>query len=89
MGIGFLRWRNGADVPVAYAAVTSLPEIVGPAGLGFNPLDPEEMAAVMQVLVDDEELRRALVLKGRENLKRFSWNHCCRSTLDLYHQIIS
>ncbi len=89
-GFGFTPLEAmAADVPVAYAAVTSLPEIVGPAGLGFNPLDPEEMAAVMQVLVDDEELRRALVLKGRENLKRFSWNHCCRSTLDLYHQIIS
>ncbi|HOT98423.1 MAG TPA: glycosyltransferase family 1 protein [bacterium] len=89
-GFGFTPLEAmAADVPVAYAAATSLPEIAGPAGLGFNPLDPEEMARVMQVLVDDEELRKALVLKGRENLKRFSWSHCCRSTLDLYHRIIA
>lgn len=89
-GFGFTPLEAmAADVPVAYAISTSLPEIVGEAGLGFNPLNPEEMAGVMYVLMEDQDTCQSLIVKGRENLKRFKWDLCCRKTLEIYHKVAS
>ena len=89
-GFGFTPLEAmAAGTPVAFSNTTSLPEIVGQAGLGFNPRDPEEIAVKMELLLTDPLLRRELISKGTENLQRFSWNVCCQQTLTLYHQILS
>ena len=89
-GFGFTPLEAmAAGTPVAFSNVTSLPEIVGPAGLGFNPRDPEEIANQMERLLKDPLLRQELISKGTENIQRFSWDACCRQTLALYHQILS
>ncbi len=89
-GFGFTPLEAmAAGTPVACSNTTSLPEIVGQAGLLFNPRDPEEIAAKMDLLMTDSLLRVELINKGRENLKRFGWDTCCQQTLDLYHQVLA
>jgi len=86
-GFGFTPLEAmAAGTPVAYSNATSLPEIVGEAGLRFDPADPENIAEQMEQLIEDQLLREALILKGNDNLQRFNWDLCCRQTLDIYHQ---
>ncbi|MBI4591874.1 glycosyltransferase family 4 protein [Candidatus Uhrbacteria bacterium] len=71
-------------IPVAAARRTSLPEILGNAALWFNPDDCEEMAQVMEKAFSDKTLRQALIAKGFEQIKHYSWSTMAREILDIY-----
>ena len=62
-----------AETPVIASATSSLGEIVGEAGLLIDPLSVAEIAAAMQRCSADEALRRALIQRGRERARRFTW----------------
>jgi len=68
-------------VPVVASSTTSLPEIVGDAGLLVEPLDEVALgAALVQALVD-ATLRTRLAIAGPERAAQFSWERCARETL--------
>ncbi len=60
-------------VPVVCSDRSSLPEVVGEAGILVDPDDPERAADGLLQAAEDEELRQSLIRKGYENIKRFSW----------------
>ncbi len=59
--------------PVATSRSSSIPEVVGNAGLYFNPYDVNDMCKVMDRLSNDETLRKELSCKSLERSKFFSW----------------
>ncbi|MCA1615802.1 MAG: glycosyltransferase family 4 protein [Acidobacteria bacterium] len=72
--------------PVAAADRTSLPEVVGDAGLAFDPLDTAALAHALARLVDDEPLRATLRGRGLARAARFTWRETARRTLEVYQQ---
>lgn len=74
--------------PVLTSRVSSIPEVVGEAGLYVDPLEPEDIAAGMTRLANDEELREALKKKGLEQAKRFTWEKTARELLALYPLVL-
>jgi len=69
-----------AGIPVASSRCGSLPEIVGDAGLFFDATNEAEISTTLLSIINDEALREDLIKRGRENLKRFSWQDCARKT---------
>jgi glycosyltransferase involved in cell wall biosynthesis len=67
--------------PVVCSNVSSLPEVAGDAAVPVDPLDVKELAAAMERVLGDEELRAGLIKRGFEQAKRFSWEKCARETL--------
>jgi glycosyltransferase involved in cell wall biosynthesis len=76
-----------AGLPVASSAATSLPDLVGDAGLLFDPEDPAEMATQIRRLWTDGELRRGLVERGRERAALFSFDRTARLYRAHYRRI--
>jgi len=74
-------------VPVVCAKAASLPEVVGPAGLYFDPYDVNDMAEKIVCIIKDRGLRERLVETGYEWIKRYSWEKTARETLAVYHAI--
>ncbi|MCH8903796.1 MAG: glycosyltransferase family 4 protein [Bacteroidetes bacterium] len=72
-GIPLLEAMN-CDVPVITSNVTSLPEVAGPAALLVDPFSVEDISNAMLTLENDEDLRQEMILKGREQRQKFSWN---------------
>ena len=72
-------------VPVICSDRTSLPEVIGDAGLLTDPDDIEGTAACIRRLLGDEALRRELIAKGYENVKRFDWD----SRIDQYWEVLT
>ena len=60
-------------VPVLASRRGSLPEVVGDAGLYFDPEDPSAIAASALRLLDDPALRERLSAIARARAERFSW----------------
>ena len=88
-GFGFpVLEAMSLGVPVASSTATSLPELVGDAAVKFNPSRPQEIASAMQRIVEDEALRSALIDRGRERAKQFTWDRCARETLAVYRRVI-
>ena len=74
--------------PVAAADAGSLPEIVGDAGLLFDPRDTEAMAAAMRALWDGEADRERLSRAGRERSLRFSWRVAAERHREIYAGVL-
>jgi glycosyltransferase involved in cell wall biosynthesis len=71
--------------PVVSYNVTSLPEVIGDAGVLLDPpVAPEALARAVARLVDDAALRADLVARGRERVGRFDWAETARRTHAVY-----
>lgn len=73
--------------PVIVSNVSSLPEVVGDAGLLVDPEDVEHMAVAMWRVLQTQELQQELRDKGLQRASNFSWAKTAKQTLDLYHQL--
>ncbi len=74
--------------PVLSSNRTSLPEILGTAALYFDPENEVEMLEKILRILDEEDLRKNLILSGLEQVKKYSWWQCANQTLAVYHQIL-
>jgi len=72
--------------PVVCSGVSSLPEIVGKAGVYFNPNDIEEMAEVMIQTLESQETLMQLANLGRDRSKQFSWKKAAEDTISIYNR---
>lgn len=63
---------------------SSLPEVVGDAGLLADPTDPEALAQAITTLTRDDGLRHDLERRGVERARGFSWDDAARRTVDAY-----
>lgn len=75
--------------PVIVSNTSSIPEVVGNAGIYFAPEDIEDIAFKIDSLLEKSELREELSKKGLEQVKLFSWNKCANETINFYKQVIS
>jgi len=66
---------------------SSLPEVVGDAGLLFNPKSILDLADLMLFLLDQPVERDSLIAKGFERAKSFSWDKTVAQTLDVYRSL--
>jgi glycosyltransferase involved in cell wall biosynthesis len=62
---------------------SSMPEVGGDAARYVDPLDVDDIRAVLQELLADPEQRERLAQRGRERSRQFSWERTARETLAL------
>ncbi len=72
--------------PVVASNRTSIPEIVGEAGLLVDPDDVPALGAALGRALDDDVLRSELIRRGRERVGRFRWSTAAGETLALLEE---
>jgi glycosyltransferase involved in cell wall biosynthesis len=75
-------------VPVIASRRGSLPEVLGDAGLLVDPDRPEEIAAAMARLVEDEAFARACVDRGFVRAGLFQWRETAAKVYRAYQEAI-
>ncbi|MCM8809184.1 MAG: glycosyltransferase family 4 protein [Candidatus Omnitrophica bacterium] len=78
----------GCGVPVVTSNISSLPEVVGDAGILVNPENKEEIAEAILSILTDQNLKKTLSKKGIERAKLFSWENTAKKTLELYKKVV-
>ncbi len=73
-------------LPVAVSNRGSLPEVVGEAGLLFDPCSEEEIAGAIARLLGDESLRREVTRRAQERAKLFSWENGARKMVSILEE---
>lgn len=61
------------EVPVITSNITSMPEIAADAAMLVSPFDVGSIAAAMQMIDEDDDLRADLIEKGKARCRDFSW----------------
>jgi glycosyltransferase involved in cell wall biosynthesis len=76
-------------VPVVGSHSSSIPEVVGDAGILVPPDDARQMAGALIAVATEPETREHLRKRALAQAKRFSWEQTARHTLDAYRQVLS
>ncbi len=75
-------------VPVITSNVSSMPEIGGEAALYVNPRNIEDIRKKLNLVMEDQDLRKDLIKKGFQQVKKFSWEKAAKETLEVYKKLI-
>ncbi len=74
--------------PVVASHVSSLPEVVGEAGLLVDPYNINQIAYAIDRLWHDKDLRSELALAGKSRSHQFSWQQTAKLTAQALKGII-
>lgn len=73
--------------PVVCSSATSLPEVVGSAGILVNPDDTDEIGAAIYRTLAAPELNADLRARGLAHAKQFNWRRVAAETSALYADV--
>ncbi len=73
--------------PTITSTVSSMPEIIGDAGLLVSPENPAELSAAIARLLEDKVFAAELTQKAQIRAKEFTWRKTAEQTLHIYGQI--
>jgi glycosyltransferase involved in cell wall biosynthesis len=74
--------------PVIASNASSIPEVVGDAGILFDPYDVNKLADHIFEVLSDDLLRANLSKKGLDRAKQFTWDRCALETFKVYQKMI-
>ena len=73
--------------PVVVSNVSSLPEVVGDAGILVNPYAADSIAEGIQAALDNNSLRARLSSLGIARARSFSWASSVKRVRDIYEEV--
>ena len=76
-------------VPVITSNTSSLPEVIGDAGIMVDPTDINSLCESMYILLKDKELWNRMRNMGLERSKLFSWDNTAEKILKVYDEVFS
>lgn len=74
-------------IPVLVSNVSSLPEIVGKAGLTFDPYSVDQIEQAIRTILTDKKLRQKYSKLGLERVKKFSWDKMAKTVLKVFEKV--
>lgn len=76
-------------VPVVGSNASSIPEIVGDAGMLVDPRDARAMAGALIAVCTEDSLHDNLSERALKQAAKFSWVKCARETVAAYESVMS
>lgn len=74
--------------PLLSSNTSSFPEVIGDAGVMFDPYDEAAMAETISKVLADAEMRQRMVDRGLARAKEFSWDKTAQNTREVYERIL-
>lgn len=88
-GFGFPPLEAMAcGVPAIVSNTSSLPEVVGNAGIMVSPNNSAELEGAISAILTDGEYHDELSRRGIEQARKFLWEKCARQYCELFHNCL-
>lgn len=78
-----------SQTPIAASNSSCHPEIVGDAGVLFDPLDAKNMSQKLYQVLTDKKLRQKLIQAGNKRRLLFGWDKNAKLTLETFRSLTS
>jgi glycosyltransferase involved in cell wall biosynthesis len=78
-----------AGLPIACSKRGPMPEVLGSAGIYFDPLQPQDIANAMRTLIQDEDLRTDLAAQAKLFSQEYSWQQCAKETFEFIAAVVA
>jgi glycosyltransferase involved in cell wall biosynthesis len=69
-----------SGLPIACSRRGPMPEVLGDAGVYFDPESPADIARALRELIDSPSLRAELARRSFDRVQMFSWSRCASET---------
>lgn len=76
------------ECPVITSNVSSLPEAAGDAALYVDPENVDDIAKKLSEVLDNKKLRAELIVKGKKQVEKFSWEKTAKQTLEALQEVV-
>ena len=83
-GISILEAMN-EECPTLVSEIPVFKEILGDMGIFFNPQNIDDLVFNMEKILFDNEVKKNLILDGKNISKKYSWDECYDKTIKLYN----
>ena len=97
MALVYCSYYEGFGLPILEAMInhcaviaannSSLPEVVGSAGVLVDPYNPEAIASAMETILVNKKRRLKLVNDGAKRARKFAWSKTANTLLSLINRI--
>lgn len=87
-GIPILEaWSCGC--PILLSDIPVFREVAEDGALYFSPHDEVELSQMIMDMINNENLRKQLVSRGTELVKKYDWTIAAKKTADLYRKLLN
>ena len=76
-----------SGLPIACSDRLPMPEVLGGAGVYFDPENPQDIARALRQLIESRELREKLANASFARVREYSWVRCARDTFQFLSAI--
>ena len=73
--------------PVISSNTSSLPEVVGDAGILIDPYNIKDLAGAIYKVLSDKNLQEKMKIEGLKRAKVFSWKKTAKKTLNVFTDV--
>jgi glycosyltransferase involved in cell wall biosynthesis len=74
--------------PVVFGNNSSMPEVVGDAGLGCDSNSPKDIMIQLHKICTNNDLRSKLSRESIKRSRQFSWAKCAKETFKVYDKVL-
>ncbi len=76
-----------SGVPIIASNTTAIPEIVGEAGILFDPDSSEMLRKLIEKVLSNDGLKQSLASKGLERSRQFTWSNAAARMLEIFERV--
>jgi glycosyltransferase involved in cell wall biosynthesis len=76
-----------AGLPIACSNRGPMPEVLGSAGVYFDPEYPDQIADALTMLLKDHSLRARFAQEAYDRAMEYSWERCARETFSFLAEV--
>lgn len=78
-----------AGLPIACSGRSAMPEVLGNAGVFFDPENPVDIACALRTLIESPDLRAKMAKESFERAQTYSWQRCADETFGFLAEVAS
>jgi len=75
--------------PVICSDIPPFHEVASDSALFFDPKNEKELKEKLELILSNQKLKKDLISKGLQNIKRFNWKKTAKETFEVYKEVLN